>query len=296
RLSYYLTQANRLEDSVRILEDAHKKWPDTADLAYFLALGYSDLKRYDQAISLLQELIKKNPDSRDARFELATIYEKLDRVADMEREFKTLLDKFPNDAAVLNYLGYSLAERGIELPAAEEMIRRAVNLEPDNGAYHDSLGWVYFKERNYPKTLEELTRAVELLPDDPTVWEHMGDYHAQLKEPDKAWDAWMTSAVNDPENKKIIKKLSEVEGAWNSKKLGERLMEFLARRRGSIAELAGFCQVSATVGNKSVNLTGLFSYKSPKNLSLDILGPFFVPMFHIQSRADRPFSMDSISA
>ena len=77
----------------------------------------------------------------------------------------------------LNYLGYMLADKGIRLPEALQMIRKAVDQEPMNGAYLDSLGWVYFKMGDYELAEENLRQAVERDQSDPTVHDHLGDLY-----------------------------------------------------------------------------------------------------------------------
>jgi predicted Zn-dependent protease len=75
----------------------------------------------------------------------------------------------------LNYLGYMLADRNIRLPEALEMIQKAVNKEPNNGAYLDSLGWVYYRMNRLPEAEENIRRAVDLVPHDPTMHDHFGE-------------------------------------------------------------------------------------------------------------------------
>jgi tetratricopeptide (TPR) repeat protein len=77
----------------------------------------------------------------------------------------------------LNYLGYMLADKGTRLPEALKMIRKALEQEPMNGAYLDSLGWVYFKMGEYELAEENLRRAVERDHSDPTVHDHLGDLY-----------------------------------------------------------------------------------------------------------------------
>jgi len=77
----------------------------------------------------------------------------------------------------LSYLGYMLADKGIRLPEALEMIRKAVKEEPMNGAYLDSLGWVYYKMGDYELAEENLRQAVERDQSDPTVHDHLGDLY-----------------------------------------------------------------------------------------------------------------------
>src|SRR5207247_1682915 len=83
----------------------------------------------------------------------------------------------------LNYLGYTYAEMGVRLDEAEKLIRRALEIEPDDGFYVDSLGWVYYQRGDYRRAVEHLERAVELAGDDPTVAEHLGDAYSRAGHP-----------------------------------------------------------------------------------------------------------------
>ncbi len=77
----------------------------------------------------------------------------------------------------LNYLGYMLADRGTRLDESLGYIRRAVALDPNNGAYLDSLGWAYYKMGNYDLAEENLRRASERIGNDPTVHDHLGELY-----------------------------------------------------------------------------------------------------------------------
>jgi tetratricopeptide (TPR) repeat protein len=87
-------------------------------------------------------------------------------------------------ANALNYLGYTYADLGKNLDEAEALVRRALELRPDDGYITDSLGWVFYKKGNYEEALKWLLKASELVPDDPIINEHVGD--AYLKLNDKA--------------------------------------------------------------------------------------------------------------
>ena len=84
----------------------------------------------------------------------------------------------------LNYLGYMLADRGTRLDEALGYIRRAVALDPQNGAYLDSLGWVYYKMGNYELAEENLRRASERMGDDPTIHDHLGELYHEDRSPE----------------------------------------------------------------------------------------------------------------
>src|SRR5262249_29762776 len=180
RLSYYLTQASRLKDAVAVLERARTRWPNDPDVAYFLGLGYDDTAQTAKGVGVMQDAVKLKPDSREARFQLGSMLEKLNRMDEAEKAFRALLELKPDDPVALNYLGYSLADRGMKLTEAERLINKAVSLDADNGAYLDSLGWVHHKMGRNDKAAGELERALLKMGSDDTVWDHYGDILSDL--------------------------------------------------------------------------------------------------------------------
>jgi tetratricopeptide (TPR) repeat protein len=96
------------------------------------------------------------------------------------REMEKVIALDPSDAVALNYLGYTLAEMGIRLDEAEDQIKRALKLRPDDPYFTDSLGWVYYKMGHYEGALQWLLKARQHLPDDPVVAEHVGDAYCAL--------------------------------------------------------------------------------------------------------------------
>jgi len=101
----------------------------------------------------------------------------------------------PNNAAVLNYYGYMLADRGIRLEEAAAMIQRAVTQEPNNGAYLDSLGWVYFKQNKLAEAEESLRKALARSSHDPTIIGHLGDVYMKLGQTERAAEFWERALV-----------------------------------------------------------------------------------------------------
>src|SRR5258708_8576603 len=96
-------------------------------------------------------------------------------------EMKKAIELNPANAQALNYLGYSYAEQGTNLVEAEKLIRRALHIEPQDGFYVDSLGWVYYQKGDYKKAVEQLERAVNLTGSDSTITEHLGDAYRTLR-------------------------------------------------------------------------------------------------------------------
>jgi tetratricopeptide (TPR) repeat protein len=145
------------------------------------------------------------------------MYERQKNFDAAEAEFRKVLSVNPDNAAALNYLGYMLADRNVRLQEAQDMIKRALAKEPNNGAYLDSMGWVYFRLNKLPEAEEELKQALAGMSHDPTVQDHLGDVYfhegkireaiAQWQSSLKAWEAGAPSELDHSEVAKIQKKL-----------------------------------------------------------------------------------------
>ena len=153
---------------------------DDRDVYIALAQMYSRIKEWNKAeesINKAIELSSKPEDKDYALFVAGSIYERQKVYDKAEEAFHKVLADDPKNAMALNYLGYMLADRGTRLDESLGYIRRAVALDPQNGAYLDSLGWVYYKMGNYELAEENLRRAAERMGDDPTIHDHLGELY-----------------------------------------------------------------------------------------------------------------------
>ncbi len=145
-----------------------------------LAQMYSRVKQWPEAeenINKAIELSTKPEDKDYALFVAGSIYERQKKYDKAEEAFHKVLADDPKNAQALNYLGYMLADRDTRLEEALSYIRRAVALDPQNGAYLDSLGWAYYKMGNYDLAEENLRRASERINNDPTVHDHLAELY-----------------------------------------------------------------------------------------------------------------------
>ena len=106
---------------------------------------------------------------------------------------------------MLNYLGYSWIDQGINLDEGMHMIRRAVEQRPDDGYIVDSLGWAYFRIGNYDEAVKQLERAVELKPEDPTINDHLGDAYWRVGRTLEAHFQWAHARDLKPEPDELPK-------------------------------------------------------------------------------------------
>jgi len=181
------------------------------------AQSYQRLDHYEESIPLLKKVLASHPDLPAAGFLLGAAYDH-DRHRDLSvAAFRQALKADPDFHAALNYLGYMWAEKGEHLDEALALVKRAVALEPDNGAYVDSLGWAHYRLGQYDRARDYLERAARLVPEDATVHEHLGDVYVALGQPDKARDmyrrALSLSDHNPEQTEQVRRKLDGLDGA-----------------------------------------------------------------------------------
>lgn len=146
------------------------------------------------------------------RFQLGEAYERSRRYDEAADQFRAVLALQPENSHALNYLGYMWADNGENLEQALDLIRRAVDLDPNNGAFVDSLGWALFRLGEFEQARRHLERANQLVPRDSTILEHLGDVYVALGDPQRAREAYEQAlAINDEENvESVRRKLSEL--------------------------------------------------------------------------------------
>jgi len=178
------------------------------------AEAYIQADDFEDAIALVRDSLKSKPEDIDLNFALGSAYERAGNKQSAEKVFLDILAKHPDHTQTLNYLGYMWAESGTNLERAAEMLKKAVAAEPRNGAYIDSLGWVYFRQGNLEMAEKYLTDASHLLPRDATVHEHLADVAAKRGNVVRALKLYREALLLDPESKdeaKLKTKIAELE-------------------------------------------------------------------------------------
>ncbi|MEI6150352.1 MAG: tetratricopeptide repeat protein, partial [bacterium] len=132
-------------------------------------------------------------------------------IQEAERLLERCIALDPEFAQALNYLAYMWAVKKVDLDKAQDYVERALAIEPDEGAFLDTLGWVYYQKGAYKEALTYLEKAVARMPDDSTVTEHVGDVWAALENPRQARRFWKLSLKQDPLNIGVRKKLNSLE-------------------------------------------------------------------------------------
>jgi tetratricopeptide (TPR) repeat protein len=157
-----------------------KGTPEDREVYITLSQMYSRLKRWpeaEEALDKAEQLSTKDEDKEYVYFLRGSTYERQKKYEPAEEMFRKVLGGDPQNATALNYLGYMLADRGVKLDEALGFIKKAVDLDPANGAYLDSLGWAYFKLGKYELAEDSLIKASQRIGTDPTVQDHLGDLY-----------------------------------------------------------------------------------------------------------------------
>ncbi len=200
-----------VEEGEKILADLAEQDRPGALLA---ADTWQRIERFGRAAAVAKVALKKYPEDPDLLFRLGASLERDQKGAEAVGVFERLLKVKPEHAASLNYLGYYWADRGENLEKARSMIQKAVELDPGNGAYLDSLGWVLYQLDRPAEAEKYLKEAASLTPDDPTVIEHLGDVAVKMGDVAKARELWRKALTMKPEDggKKLEEKLRKAEG------------------------------------------------------------------------------------
>jgi len=195
-----LFRAQRREEGVAMLIRLNKTMPGIrAQRALARALQAD--KKFEQALQLYNEIIEKSPDEADSQlyFSRAICLERTGRWREAVPDFRKSLSLNPNQADVLNYLGYTFVDNESNVEEGFSLIRRAIELAPRAGYIVDSLGWGYYRLGRYDEAVTELERAVELEPAEPTINDHLGDAYWQVGRKLEAKFQWQRVLSLEPD-------------------------------------------------------------------------------------------------
>ncbi len=184
---------SQVDEATKVLRNLNSNGQIDRDTYLQLATVEDHGKRYTDAVRDANSALDLSHDPADkesAWFLLGAIYNDAKNYDQAEQMFQKSLTVKPHDPEVLNDYGYMLVDRGIRLDEAISMIHSAVNEDPTNGAYLDSLGWAYFKQGNLPEAQQYLQQAISHDSTDPTILGHLGDVYAKMGQPDRAEQTW----------------------------------------------------------------------------------------------------------
>jgi len=211
-----LESLDRSEEAIKRLQDLVAKYPRDVEALSALAGLQRSAKKFGDAIETYDKAIDLIGAPERSNWTLfyfrAICFERTKQWPKAEADFKKALDLFPEQPLVLNYLGYSWVDQGINLDEAFKMLRRAVDLRPTDGYVVDSLGWAHFKLGHYEEAAQQLEKAIELKPADPVVNDHLGDAYWRIGRKLEAHFQWNHARDMGPEKEDlpaILKKIDD---------------------------------------------------------------------------------------
>jgi len=210
QLATNLDAADRSEQAIKILKDVTAE--DPKDIEAIMALGNIERGRkkfadcsttYSRAIDVMPGVTDKN--TWVTYYYRGICEERSKQWSKAEADMRKALELQPEQPHVLNYLGYSWIDQGINLDEGMKMIKRAVDQRPDDGYIVDSLGWAYYRIGNFEDAVKHLERAIDLKPEDPTINDHLGDAYWRVGRTLEAKFQWAHARDLKPEAEELPK-------------------------------------------------------------------------------------------
>ena len=210
QLATNLDTADRSDEAIKILKTVTTE--DSRDLEAIMALGNIERGRKKfadcaQTYSLGIDALPSNNDKANSVYYYyrGICEERSKQWSKAEADMRKALELQPEQPHVLNYLGYSWIDQGINLDEGMKMIKRAVEQRPDDGYIVDSLGWAYYRIGNYEDAVKHLERAIDLKPEDPTINDHLGDAYWRIGRTLEARFQWAHARDLKPEPEELPK-------------------------------------------------------------------------------------------
>lgn len=215
------------EKALREFEAAKEIDPENKETRILLALVYANRgirhtrdKKFDEALRNMEKATELYPESAQLYFYTGVIYEQTGKKVRAAENFRKAIEFDPTLAEAYNYLGYMFAEDGENLDEAVELVQKALQLDPGNPAYIDSLGWTYFKSGKISEAIKELERAVSSDKEDAVMRGHLGDVYFEKGLFDKAKTQWEKSLELNPKQEKVKEKIRKLGDPKNAKTPG----------------------------------------------------------------------------
>jgi tetratricopeptide (TPR) repeat protein len=211
-LSFYAITLNRLgydERSLIPLEKAIEA--DSTNLVALIHYGstLNGLGKYEKAIQPLLKALVIDSININAMTALGLVYDELKMYNSLDKLYEKALKYYPDNDLIMNNYSYSLSIRGERLNFALELVKKAIELNPDNAAYLDTMGWVYYKLDEYETALKYIINSLELEPENAVVIEHLGDIYWKLGNLIQAKIEWQRAFDLDQDNEILMDKLKQ---------------------------------------------------------------------------------------
>ena len=209
KIAHNLDLLGQTDEAIRKLQAMSLEKKERVDSLVKMGNILQRHKRYQASINAYEQAKKRIQNNYDKfwslYFSLGISYERIDKWPMAEKNLLLALKYRPNHPSILNYLGYSWVEKGLQLDRAQKMIEKAVKLRPRDGYIIDSLGWALYRSGNIKGAVKHLERAVQIRPQDPTINDHLGDIYWAIGRKNEATFQWNRALILNPEKDQIPK-------------------------------------------------------------------------------------------
>jgi tetratricopeptide (TPR) repeat protein len=206
-LSSVFLEKNDYAEVAKVLESAVRVAPDDFRVNFFLGVAYTRLERTADAIRVLEHARSINPDDVNAIIQLALVYDGLKDYGETDRLYQEALQLDPENHLAQNNYSYSLAERSMKLEEALAMATRAVEAQPENQSYLDTLGWVCFRLGKFDQAEHYIRLAIDKGEATSVLHEHLGDVYEGMQDRERAIEQWNIALRLDPSNTALHEKI-----------------------------------------------------------------------------------------
>jgi tetratricopeptide (TPR) repeat protein len=188
------------------------------NIEFYIYLGdlYYSQGKMELGIAQFEKVLVLQPKNTEALLQVGAFYLDHQKHSEGIGLLKRCVEADPGHGDCLNALGYAYAEDNIQLDDAKDMIAKALAMEPENAAFLDSLGWVYFKQGKFEDALVLLRKAVAK-EEDPAIYDHMGDVYEKLGQSDKALEMWHKALAIDETMTVLKAKIIRVQSVLKKK-------------------------------------------------------------------------------
>lgn len=287
RLSYYYSQAGMEQKAIDVLKKLVDDEPMNTDFLGYLAIAYEQADQLKKAEETLKKIIPLEPDNPSHYFHLATVYDRQKKFPKAEELLREAIRRKPDFHVALNYLGYSYADRDMRLEEAEKLVNDAIALDPTNGAYLDSMGWVYFRMGKYTRAEDFLRQATRQVSD-PLIWEHLGDVQAAQGRSTDAILSWDESLRLKSPQPPVQKKVRNAMKKLPASKKFELFVTRSVLNYEDIRSLKGVVKVTVCQGHPCFEGSAQFNYVQDAELKVEIPGVLSGPVLQLVKPAGRP--------
>jgi len=202
-----LFEQGKYEKLLDEMQQAEKVLPNDFRFYLLQGLALTRMDKQEEALTPLQKAFKLNPKDLNTLSTLALTLDGLRRYQESDSMYEAGLRLDPKSALLLNNYGYSLAERGLQLHRALQMSKQAITAEPDNSAYLDTYGWIFYRLGDYRNAATYIEKSVATGKASAVVHEHMGDVYLKLGQKERALEWWKRAQNMDAHNESVKEKI-----------------------------------------------------------------------------------------